>query len=421
MNEYLLQYIWENSLFDATGLITSDGDKLVIIHSGRKNTNAGPDFLEARVRINKTLWIGNIELHVHASDWEKHGHHTNEQYANIILHVVYFNDVIGPGIRFPVLELKNVIRKDVISRYQTLMMRPDIIPCASQLHKIPGIIWRSWLDRLVTERWEQKLLEWSQLLKLEMNDWRMLLYYRLAANFGFHVNRDAFLELARSLPLKLLVKHKNSLLQVEALLFGQSGLLPDRDQDEYAASLEKEYHFLRRKYQLEPMPAHRWKFMRLRPANFPTIRIAQFAMLVFKSLELFAKMMEVRSAAELIPLLDITASAYWQTHYRFGEKAKERISGSLGKDAAVNIMINTVAPMQYLYAKLEGRPDLADNSLQLLQSLKGENNNIVRAWKNYGVDAEDAASSQALLQLYNNYCVMKSCLNCAIGNRLMKR
>lgn len=421
MNEYLLQYIWENNLFDAAGLTTLEGDRLVVIYSGRRNSNAGPDFLEARIRINKTLWVGNIELHVCTSDWEKHGHHNNEQYANIILHVVYINDQPNIETKFPVLELKNSIREDVILRYERLMMVPDIIPCASQLHKIPWIIWSSWLDRLVAERWEQKLLEWSQLLEKEVNDWRMLLYYRLAANFGFHVNRDAFLELAKSLPLNILVKHKNNLLQIEALLFGQSGLLPVKEQDEYAASLEKEYHFLRRKYQLEPIPAYRWKFMRLRPANFPTIRIAQFAMLVFRSLELFARMMEVRSAAELMPLLDITASDYWHTHYRFGEEAKESISGSLGRDAAINIMINTVAPMQYLYAKLEGRPLLIENSLQLLQSLKGENNNIVRAWKGYGIETKDAASSQALLQLYNNYCVAKSCLNCAVGSRLMKR
>jgi len=421
MNEALLQYIWEYKLFDPAGLITSEGDRLTVIYPGRKNTNAGPDFLEARIRIHKTLWVGNIELHVHTSDWDKHRHDNNEQYANIILHVVYFNDVTAkPGVNFPLLELKNAIKKDVLARYEMLMMVPDMIPCTGQLQKVPDIVWLSWLDRLVAERWEEKLADWQQLLAREANDWRTLLYYRLAANFGFHVNRDAFLELARSLPLKILVRHKNSLLQIEALLFGQSGLLPHKNQDAYTASLEQEYHFLRRKYQLDPMPAHRWKFMRLRPANFPTMRIAQFAILVFKSLELFAKMMEVRSAEELIPLLNVTAGKYWQMHYRFGEKTKDKISGSLGKDAAINIMINTVAPMQYLYAKLEGRPALIYNSLDLLRSLKSENNNIIRAWKKYGIEAEDAAMSQALLQLYNNYCTVKGCLHCAIGNALLK-
>ncbi len=420
MNEYLLQYIWQNSLYQTGDLKSADGEAITIINPGRRNTDAGPDFLEARIKVGNTLWAGNIELHVRTSDWDKHRHDEDARYSNIILHVVYNHDGSAAG-NHAILELKPHISSAVIDKYHQLMNQPETIPCAGRLHEIPDIVWGAWLDRLVAERWEERLAEWQHLWQQEANDWRTLLYYRLAANFGFHVNRDAFLELAQSLPLNILVKHKNSLLQIEALLFGQSGLLPDKDLDDYAAALEKEYHFLRRKYQLTPMLAHRWKFMRLRPPNFPTIRIAQFAALVHKSLELFAKMMEIKSAEELLPLLDVKASQYWHSHYRFGEKAKDNSERNIGTEAALNIMINTVAPMQYLYAKLEGKTPMINRSLSLLQSLKAENNNIIREWKTYGIKAKDAATSQALLQLYNNYCTSKNCLNCAIGNRLMKR
>lgn len=420
MNEYLLQYIWQNSLYQTGDLKSADGEAITIINPGRRNTDAGPDFLEARIKIGNTLWAGNIELHVRTSDWDKHRHDEDARYNNIILHVVYINDKAVAG-NHTLLELKPHIDTKVVDKYHALMAQPTTIPCANLLQDVPDITWSAWLDRLVAERWEERLTEWQYLWQQEANDWRTLLYYRLAANFGFHVNRDAFLELAQSLPLNILVKHKNSLLQIEALLFGQSGLLPDKDLDYYAAALEKEYHFLRRKYQLTPMLAHRWKFMRLRPPNFPTIRIAQFAALVHKSLELFAKMMEIKSAEELLPLLDVKASQYWHSHYRFGEIAKDTSERNIGTEAALNIMINTVAPMQYLYAKLEGKTPMIDQSLSLLQSLKAENNNIIREWKTYGIKAKDAATSQALLQLYNNYCTSKNCLNCAIGNRLMKR
>lgn len=420
MNEYLLQYIWQNSLYQTGDLKSANGEAITIINPGRRNTDAGPDFLEARIKVGNTLWAGNIELHVRTSDWDKHRHDEDARYNNIILHVVYINDKAVAG-NHTLLELKPHIDTKVVDKYHALMAQPTTIPCANLLQDVPDITWSAWLDRLVAERWEERLTEWQHLWQQEANDWRTLLYYRLAANFGFHVNRDAFLELAQSLPLNILVKHKNSLLQIEALLFGQSGLLPDKDLDDYAAALEKEYHFLRRKYQLTPMLAHRWKFMRLRPPNFPTIRIAQFAALVHKSLELFAKMMEIKSAEELLPLLDVKASQYWHSHYRFGEKAKDNSERNIGTEAALNIMINTVAPMQYLYAKLEGKTPMIDQSLSLLQSLKAENNNIIREWKTYGIKAKDAATSQALLQLYNNYCTSKNCLNCAIGNRLMKR
>ncbi|KAA5532108.1 DUF2851 family protein [Taibaiella lutea] len=421
MNEKLFQYLWSNKLFNPVGLKTTEGEDVDVIHPGIINTNAGPDFLEGRVRIADKIWVGNIELHLKSSDWHKHGHAANPDYQNIILHVVYEDDEPIRGIVFPTLEMKHHFNEGVIERYHHLMNLQNPIACQRKIKEVPEIVWNHWLDSLLAERWEQRLEEWKQYWEESGNDWRTLLYYRLAANFGFHTNRDAFLELTFSVPLDILVKHRKNIMQIEALLFVKSGLLTGKLQDEYMQSLEKEYHFLRRKYQLIPMVAHRWKFMRMRPSNFPTIRIAQFAMLIHKSLELFAHMLEIKNAKDLFPLLDIYASPYWDNHYRFGEISEEVQVKYLGKDSIRNILINTVAPMQYLYAKLQGKTSLIENSVQLLQGIKAEKNNILNEWNNIGIKPKDAAQSQALLQLFNQYCNNKRCLECSVGNRLIRK
>ncbi len=421
MNELLLQYLWKNVLFHPIGLKTTEREPVLVLYPGWQNDNAGPDFGEAKIKIGATTWVGNVELHLRTSDWHKHQHSNNPQYQNIILHVVYEDDEPLSGSSFPTLELKPYLDTAVIDRYYRLMGFNTAIPCASKLKSIPDIVWVTWMDRLLAERLESRLGDWQLLWLQAGKDWRTLLYYRLAANFGFHVNREAFLELALSLPLKILAKHRANLLQTEALLFGQSGLLGSGPEDDYTRALEQEYHFLRRKYQLTPLLPYRWKFLRLRPYNFPTIRIAQFAMLVHQSLDLFARMMEVKNGAEIMPLLNICASSYWDNHYRLGEAVTETKVKHLGKDAANNIMINTVAPMQYLYSRLQGKASLHEGSLNLLQSLKPEQNATIREWESYGITTENAAQSQALLQLFRQYCSVKGCLNCAIGNRLIRK
>ncbi len=421
MNEFLFQYLWKNALFNPVSLKTTEREAVTVLHPGWQNTNEGPDFMEAKIKIDNTIWVGNVELHLHTSDWHKHGHGRKTAYQNIILHVVYEDDEPLSGSSFPTLELKDHLDPVVVARYQQLMALDKPVPCAGQLKSVPDIVWVTWLDRLLVERLESRLDEWRLLWIQAGNDWRTLLYYRLAANFGFHVNREAFLELALSIPLNILSRHRNSLLQTEALLFGQSGLLGNERPDDYMLELEKEYHFLRRKYQLMPMSPHRWKFMRLRPSNFPTVRIAQFAMLVHQSLDLFARMMEVREEAEMMPLLNVHASTYWDNHYRLGEKTRENQVKHLGKDAVNNIMINTVAPMQYLYARLQGKASLHEESLNLLQSLRPEDNAVIREWKGLNVEVKNAAQSQALLQLFRHYCSSKGCLSCTIGNRLIRK
>ena len=420
MQERLLQFIWQHSLYQPGELKTTDGEVVTIVHPGQYNTNAGPDFLEAKVRIGKTLLAGHIELHVNASDWNKHGHQHDEAYKNIILHVVYNNDAAKPLAHTPHLELAPHISASIIDRYGSLVQTPALIPCANHLADIKSITKESWLTRMLAERWEEKLTDWKELLDSSAGDWSNLMYWRTAANFGFKVNATPFLMLARSLPLNILAKHRENLKQIEALLFGQAGMLNEKFKDEYPKELQEEYNYLKKKYKLEPIPAHLWKFLRLRPANFPTIRIAQFAALVHKSVHLFSKIVELHSVKEILPLLDVTASEYWNTHYQFDEVQEKGTKKHLGASSIQNIIINTIAPIQFLYAGQQGTSAQQEKALQLLEDVATEKNNILNLWNDNGWKAENAAQSQALIQLYNKYCTPKRCLECAIGLNIFK-
>lgn len=421
MNEQLFQYLWKNSLFQPAGLKTTTGEALVVLSPGKLNLNAGPDFLDGRIKIGKTVWAGNIELHLRASDWNRHAHDKDEAYQNIILHVVLENDLNKDTGNFPTLILKKHLQHDVVARYQSLMGKEEKIACSKHIANFPPLKWQSWLDHLLASRWEEKLADWEDLWRRSNKDWRQLLYFRMAANFGFHVNKEPFLQLALSLPLPVLSKHRNNLVQTEALLFGQAGLLDAREpEDEYWRQLQQEYQFLRRKYELSPIQAFQWKFMRMRPGNFPTVRLAQFAMLIHKSLDLFSKMMEVSSEKDIAPLLDLQAGSYWDHHFRLGTANPESMPKKLGADSIRNIIINTIAPMQFLYARLQGVENLIETSVALLQSLPPEQNNIIREWKAIGMIPKNAAESQALIQLFSGYCSSKRCLDCAVGNYLVK-
>ena len=294
------------------------------------------------------------------------------------------------------------------------------LPCARQHDKVKDITKESWLSRLLAERWEQKLGDWNVLLENSAEDWRNLLYWRMAANFGFKTNAAPFLMLAQSLNINIPTKHKDHLMQIEALLFGQAGMLEDDFQDDYPRELQREYDYLRKKYRLKPIPGHLWKFLRMRPANFPTVRIAQFAALIYKSLQLFSQIIETHSIKEIEPLLEVTASSYWDTHFQFDAAQKVATKKSLGKTSVQNIIINTIAPIQFLYAARQDTHKLQERALQLLEAVPAEKNNITRLWDENGWSAENAAQSQALLQLYNNYCSSKRCLDCTIGLNIIK-
>jgi hypothetical protein len=333
---------------------------------------------------------------------------------------VYEDDAAKVAGNTPVLTLKDHIPAHVIGQYKDLMQSPTQLPCARQHNHVKEITKESWLSRLLAERWEQKLGDWNVLLENSAEDWRNLLYWRMAANFGFKTNATPFLMLARSLPINIPTKHKDNIMQIEALLFGQAGMLNEEFKEDYPRELQREYEYLKKKYKLQPMGGHLWKFLRMRPANFPTIRIAQFAALIHKSLHMFSQIIETHSVKQIEPLLDVTASSYWDTHFQFDVPQKQATKKSLGRSSVLNIIINTIAPIQFLYAAKQDTYKLQEKALQLLEAVPAEKNNITRLWDEHGWHAANAAQSQALLQLYNGYCSGKRCLECSIGLNIIK-
>lgn len=420
MQERLLHTIWQYSLYQPSGLQTIDGETITVLHPGRYNTDAGPDFLEAKIKVGDTTLAGHIELHVNSTDWDKHGHEKDEAYKNIVLHIVYEHDADTGPAHTPVLCIAPYVSLDTISKYEYLSYSKNDLPCANNIAGVKDIIKYSWLTRLLAERWEEKLGTWQELLDESAGDWSSLLYWRLAANFGFKINADAFLALAKSLPINILAKHRENLLQIEALLYGQAGMLEEGMDGVYPNALKTEYNYLRKKYKLTPIPTHSWKYMRLRPANFPTIRIAQFAALVHKSIHLFSVIIEKSSVSEILPLFDVRAGHYWETHYSFGEATEKDSKKNLGKSSIQNIIINTIAPIKFLYASQQSTEAEQEQALKLLDELPAEKNHIIDIWvRNNGAPA-NASQSQAQIQLYNNYCSKKRCLDCAIGLNIIK-
>jgi hypothetical protein len=336
-----------------------------------------------------------------------------------VLHVVYEDDGGYARSDLPLLELRDHIPDYVLERYSKLIQTTATLPCAGSLPGVSDITRSAWLSRMLVERWEQKLAQWSGELERAGGDWHTLFWWRLAANFGFKVNAEPFLMLAQSLPLRILMK-QSSLQQLEALLFGQAGFLKGTFQDEYPRLLQKEFSYLQLKYGLPPAEAGLWKFMRLRPANFPSLRIAQLAALLHQSPAFFNSPGGHEGIEPLPRALWVQASAYWDTHYRFDEAPSRQSAKRLGADAVQNIIINTIAPIRFLYAHEQGRPTDAEAALQLLEALPAEGNRITRIWSGHGWHARCASDSQSLIQLFNSYCSGKRCLECAVGLSIIK-
>lgn len=438
MQEALLHHIWKFRLFDMNQLKTVGAETIEIIHPGQHNTDSGPDFFNARIKINDTIWAGNVELHINTSDWQKHNHHNDAAYDNVILHVVFENDVTANFSslkiqdKIPILELKSRISESLLQRYDTLMLNQNKIPCSGSLAAVDAFTFSNWTDRLLIERLELKTKAIEQLLSQNQNNWEETFYILLARNFGFKINAVPFELLARCLPLAHLAKHKNDLFQIEALLYGQAGLLQSDFKDEYPTRLRTEYDFLKSKFGLQNMDAHLWKFMRLRPVNFPTIRIAQFAELIHNSSHLFSRLLDVKNAKQAYDLFDVKAGDYWSTHFMFdkpstpsplGEGAGDEEAGSkhLGKTSIENILINTVVPVLFYYGKQKGIQKFQNRVFEFLESISAEQNNITKQWIQYKVPCQNAYQAQALIQLYNFYCSEKKCLSCAIGNKILKQ
>lgn len=421
MNEELLYYLWQHRLYNLQGLATTDGEPLIVSSPGQRNTDSGPDFSNARIQVGDIQWAGNVEIHVKTSDWYKHGHQTDPAFDKLILHVVYENDLDDktPG-NSPILELKGRVDESLIERYRQLQRSLNWIPCENLINNVDDLTLKMTLDRMAVERLERKTEDVNQLLQQNTGSWEETMYQLTARNFGLRTNRDTFELLARSLPQKIISKHKSNLLQIEALLFGQSGLLQTvGEPDEYVQQLQKEYGYLQKLYKLTPLQAHQWKFMRMRPAAFPTVRLAQFAALLHCSSHLFSKIIDTVATKALKEFFNVTASVYWETHYRFSEPSKKR-KKELGDSMQQLLLINLVAPMLFAYGNYKGDQNLRDRALELLDSLKPEKNSLIDRWADVRYKAETALETQALIQLKTEHCDTKDCLHCTIGGKLMR-
>jgi hypothetical protein len=420
MNEAFLQFIWKHRLFHSKGLKTKDGSSIQIIHPGQQNFDAGPDFFNARIKVGETTWAGNVEVHPKASDWFRHKHEQDAAYNNVVLHVVKENDMEvrnSQGEVVEVLELAYPIHLE--ANYKQLLQSNQWIACAARFHEADPMALQIWLHGLMVERLQQKTEGIIEQLKQNNNDWNETFYQFLARNFGFKTNAAPFELLSRALPLNILAKHKNNLFQLEALLFGTAGLLNDQLLgDDYFLALRKEFGFLYKKYNLKPIESHLWKFLRLRPVNFPTVRLAQFAALIHQSSALFSTLVGEEDLGNIQKLFNVQASEYWETHYRFNKTSAKK-KKKLGASAFQNIIINTVVPFLFVYGDYHNQQHLKDKALAFLEKTPAEKNSILTNWKKLGVSVRSAFDSQALIQLKNCYCTPKHCLNCHLGTKLI--
>ncbi len=417
MTEKLLQYIWQLQYFNRVELVTADGETLSIIHPGNINHNQGPDFLDAKIKVGNTIWAGNVELHVLSSEWNNHRHSDDKNYRNVILHVVWLDD-INLRLPFPVLELQNKVAGILLARFDALMNSRSFIACEAMIRQVSPLTWVAWKERLLVERMQLKTAVILDHLQTNNNHWEETFWWLIARNFGITVNTDAFEKLARSLPIGILAKHKSQIHQTEALLFGQAGLLENDFSDDYPRLLQKEYRFYKKKYQLQPIPVS-LHFLRMRPSNFPTIRLAQLAMLVHNSVHLFSIVKETVLLDDVKKLLNVTANDYWHYHYTFDEPTAFR-EKHLGIQMIHSVIINTVAPILFAYGYHHKENKYKEKALLWLEQLAAEKNNITKGFTALGIGHKNAFDSQALIQLKNEYCNQKRCLECAVGNSLLR-
>jgi hypothetical protein len=420
MHETLLHYIWKNSLHSQREYLACTGERIEILDPGKHNSDGGPDFTDARIRINDTTWAGNVEIHVRSSEWEIHKHHVDAAYNNVILHAVYENDrpcFTATGRRIPGISLQ--IGASLEHNYAELINNRNLIRCREKLHRVDSQLISLWMSTLSIERLQAKIQGINDILKSVNNNWEEAFYIHLARSFGLKINALPFELLAKSTPLKIISKHCRNLEQTEALLFGQAGLLDVPGTDEYTRTLQKEYLYLQKIYQLNSIPPGIWKFLRLRPANFPTLRIAQFASLIYHAKWLFSVTMMADSICKLISLYACSASNYWKSHHTFGKRTSKEISGTPGKNTRLLLIVNTVIPFMFAFGQYKCDESLKNKALQLLEETPAETNRIIKKWAEAGIVCRHAADSQALLHLSTSYCETGDCLKCRIGNQIL--
>ncbi|MDD4636472.1 MAG: DUF2851 family protein [Bacteroidales bacterium] len=417
--EKLLTYVWKHKLMLQHQQTTTDGCTLEIIDPGLYNSDAGPDFFNAKVRIDGVMWAGNVEIHTKSSDWFRHHHEDDPAYNSVILHVVGEMDreAICQNGHHPshyILSCPEVIR----TNYSNLTTKEGCV-CHSKLSLLEPVLISSWKSALMAERLERKTSSIVAQLERNKDDWEEVLYQTLGRYFGFGINNDLFEQLIRSIPLSCIRKHRNNLLQIEALFFGQAGLLVREVlHDRYAEDLKNEYEFLQHKFGLVPLENPLWKMLRIRPDNFPHVRIAELAAFVQKSENLFSKIIEAETLNDFRSLFKVAASRYWDTHFSFTHESP-RVVKSLGKRATDVLIINVAVPLLFIYGRNNDRSDLEERAFQLLESLPPEQNYIIYSWSSAGMKVENAFDSQALIQLQKEYCDVKKCLCCRFGHKLL--
>jgi len=419
--EQLLHYVWKHKIFPLKELKTTTGQQVEVIDTGLANTDAGPDFFNAKLKLDGVLWIGNIEIHERSSDWFKHGHHADTGYNSVILHIASEIDTEisrSNGERIPQIQL--ICPEAVRTNYKELLETDSYPPCYRIIPSLPPFTAHSWMTALQMERFEQKATLLNERLKRCQGNWEDAFFITLARNFGFGLNGDAFETWAHQLPFRAVDKHRNDLFQIEAIFFGQAGILEDSDGDGYYLRLKKEYTYLQHKFGLIPMDASLWRFLRLRPANFPHIRIAQLACLYHRAYGLLSRIMETETLQGVRDILKGGTSEYWLTHYTFGGSSPSR-QKSLSNTSLDLLIINTVVTFLYAYGLHKGNRVLCARAGSFLEELKAENNYITRMWEQCGMKASNAADSQALIQLKKEYCDKKKCLYCRIGYEYLKR
>lgn len=420
--EQLLHYIWKYRLYRPSGLTTTQGDTLEIIDPGLENTDAGPDFFNAKIRINGTVWAGSVEIHQKASDWLAHGHSADKAYENVILHVVETDDGTvfrQNGEAIPQLVLP--IPEQVIDNMEWLLTRDSPVACLERLPAIDPVFRLQWMDALLAERLERKTYDILRWLDLYQKDWNEVFYILLCRNFGFGVNSDAFERLARSLPLKCILKQRPSASQVEALFLGQAGLLNDSNgnRHHYYRLLQQEYSFLRKKYGLEPLEPHIFRNLRLRPDATPHIKLVELAAIWIRHDTLFSSVLSARTPRELKDFFRVPASAFWDTHYNFLRPSPHK-KKQLGENALNMLLINTVVPLMFAYGLYHQMDEHKARALRLLASIPPEQNSIISLFSQVGMKPRNAGDTQALIQLKRNYCEQKKCLYCRLGFQLLK-
>lgn len=422
MKEDFLHYIWQHQYFDKSALATTDGEPLQVLRVGFYNTDAGPDFKEAILRLGEVEWSGSVEVHLKASDWHRHYHQHDPKYDQVVLHVVWQADqpvVRTDGSAVPVVELQGRVDLSMIHTYEQLRESKNEIPCAPFWPGVPEVTKALMLERALIERLEEKGHDVLQVYQAATHDWEQATFHTLLRAFGFKINQQAFELLAKALPFQVVRKHQRNLLQLEALLLGQAGFLSDPE-DEYAEQLHREYAFLSHKYSLQALQRHQWNFLRMRPANFPTVRLAQLAAMLHETNSLFSKILETDAVKKYEQLFQAPVSDYWQRHYMFGRPNKTS-SKSMGKSSAHNLVVNVAVPILSAYAIHSSERTFLEKAVNLLEQVREASNKYTRLYEELGWQAKSAADNQAALGLYKRYCLPVNCMRCAVGNKIMKK